>query len=214
MNFLILLLVGFFLGIVTTILPGLINMNLVKINERQGKSAARLFIFGACIMISIQVFVSGFIVHKIGFTPKLIDILRKIGLFIFVVLTIYFFFFANKLDSHRIRKEEAEENPKNNLLRRGFFLSAANLFPIPFYLMIFTVIKSYYNDLNALDAAALAVGVTGGTSIMFYVYLRFFNKLSERLNVILKNINYVIGIVTGLVSLLTLFKILWENSLG
>lgn len=87
-------------------------------------------------------------------------------------------------------------------------LSAVNVFPIPFYVFLSATLVSYnVNVFGQPNSSVFALGVVVGSMIIFGLYLKFFNSKSEEDSFILKNINYVIGGVTSVISLLTIYQL-------
>ncbi|MEG0984675.1 MAG: amino acid permease, partial [Algoriella sp.] len=82
------------------------------------------------------------------------------------------------------------------------------IFPIPFYVFLSATLTSY----NVIvfgnpNSSIFTLGVVIGSLMMFYLYLRMFNNKSKDNSFVLKNINYVIGGVTSVVSLLTIYQL-------
>ena len=209
MQYIELLLIGIFTALLGTSLPGLLNMTVVKIGKNEGYKSAYTFISGVSVVIAIQVYLAIFFAEFINFNEKVTLLFREIGLFVFIVLTIYFLFFAEKIDRKKQEKKlENNEVKKKNKFIYGLFLAAINIFPIPFYVFLSATLVSYnvivFGNLNS---SVFTLGVVIGSLIMFYLYLRFFNNKSKDNSFILKNINYVIGGVTSVVSLLTIYQL-------
>ncbi|SFM61863.1 Threonine/homoserine/homoserine lactone efflux protein [Algoriella xinjiangensis] len=209
MQYIELLLIGIFTALLGTSLPGLLNMTVVKIGKNEGYKSAYTFISGVSVVIAIQVYLAIFFAEFINFNEKVTLLFREIGLFVFIVLTIYFLFFAEKIDRKKQEKKlENNEVKKKNKFIYGLFLAAINIFPIPFYVFLSATLVSY----NVIvfgnpNSSIFTLGVVIGSLIMFYLYLRFFNNKSKDNSFILKNINYVIGGVTSVVSLLTIYQL-------
>lgn len=199
---------GILTGLVTTLFPGLINMTALKVSESRGQSAAYQFVGGACLFLALQVLLAGYIIHELGFSPRLILLLREVGILIFLLISIYFFFFANKIDRKRALKQQHSPTKRNAFLQ-GFLLSASNFFPIPFYLFFFSFLKSYQYSLELQLVITLAIGIVLGAAAIFILYIRFFKRLGNKAPMVLANINYIIGSITLLVCLLTILKIYW-----
>lgn len=209
MQYIELLLIGIFTALLGTSLPGLLNMTVVKIGKNEGYKSAYTFISGVSVVIAIQVYLAIFFAEFINFNEKVTLLFREIGLFVFIVLTIYFLFFAEKIDRKKQEKKlENNEVKKKNKFIYGLFLAAINIFPIPFYVFLSATLVSY----NVIvfgnpNSSVFTLGVVIGSLIMFCLYLRFFNNKSKDNSFILKNINYVIGGVTSVVSLLTIYQL-------
>ena len=209
MQYIELLLIGIFTALLGTSLPGLLNMTVVKIGKSEGYKSAYTFISGVGIVISIQVYLAIFFAKFINFNEKVTLLFREIGLFVFIVLTIYFLFFAENIDRKKQEKKlEKNEVKQKNKFIYGLFLASINIFPIPFYVFLSATLVSY----NVIvfgnpNSSIFTLGVVIGSLMMFYLYLRMFNNKSKDNSFVLKNINYVIGGVTSVVSLLTIYQL-------
>ena len=209
MQYIELLLIGIFTALLGTSLPGLLNMTVVKIGKSEGYKSAYTFISGVGIVIAIQVYLAIFFAKFINFNEKVTLLFREIGLFVFIVLTIYFLFFAENIDRKKQEKKlEKNEVKQKNKFIYGLFLASINIFPIPFYVFLSATLTSY----NVIvfgnpNSSIFTLGVVIGSLMMFYLYLRMFNNKSKDNSFVLKNINYVIGGVTSVVSLLTIYQL-------
>jgi threonine/homoserine/homoserine lactone efflux protein len=206
MNFITPLFFGFLSAFVGIILPGLINMTATKVNHKEGKRNALWFVFGALIIICFQVFFSVLFAKIINRNPDVVAILREIGFCIFTALTIYFLLIA-KAPKGKPRK--LKKNSKTSRFFLGMLLSALNLFPIPYYVFVSISLATF--KLFSFDTSAIIIFVTGallGSFLAFYVYITFFDKFANKRDYILKNMNTIIGSITGLISVLTLINIL------
>lgn len=209
MQYIELLLIGIFTALLGTSLPGLLNMTVVKIGKSEGYKSAYTFISGVGIVIAIQVYLAIFFAKFINFNEKVTLLFREIGLFVFIVLTIYFLFFAENIDRKKQEKKlDNKEVKQKNKFIYGLFLASINIFPIPFYVFLSATLTSY----NVIvfgnpNSSIFTLGVVIGSLMMFYLYLRMFNNKSKDNSFVLKNINYVIGGVTSVVSLLTIYQL-------
>ena len=209
MQYIELLLIGIFTALLGTSLPGLLNMTVVKIGKSEGYKSAYTFISGVGVVIAVQVYLAIFFAKFINFNEKVTLLFREIGLFVFIVLTIYFLFFAENIDRKKQEKKlEKNEVKQKNKFIYGLFLASINIFPVPFYVFLSATLVSY----NVIvfgnpNSSIFTLGVVIGSLMMFYLYLRMFNNKSKDNSFVLKNINYVIGGVTSVVSLLTIYQL-------
>ena len=209
MQYIELLLIGIFTALLGTSLPGLLNMTVVKIGKSEGYKSAYTFISGVGVVIAVQVYLAIFFAKFINFNEKVTLLFREIGLFVFIVLTIYFLFFAENIDRKKQEKKlDNKEVKQKNKFIYGLFLASINIFPIPFYVFLSATLTSY----NVIvfgnpNSSIFTLGVVIGSLMMFYLYLRMFNNKSKDNSFVLKNINYVIGGVTSVVSLLTIYQL-------
>ncbi|MBA4276962.1 LysE family transporter [Flavobacterium sp.] len=206
MNFITPLFFGFISAFVGIIPPGLINMTAAKVNHKEGKRNALWFVLGAILIICFQVFFAILFAKIINNRPDLVALLREIGFGIFTALTIYFLWIAKK-PKGKSKKLKNKSTTKRFFL--GMLLSALNFFPIPYYVFISISLASY--KLFSFDTTSIFIFVNGvviGSFLVFYFYISFFNRIENKTDYIMKNMNTIIGSITGLIAILTLINII------
>jgi hypothetical protein len=88
-------------------------------------------------------------------------------------------------------------------------LSALNLFPIPFYVFVSVTLSTYgLFYFNSLFEYLFVSGVVIGSFTVFYLYILYFKNHQSKSDYLIKNGNYIIGSITGLISLVAFFKLL------
>jgi threonine/homoserine/homoserine lactone efflux protein len=204
------LLLPFFLGFIAAAIgitpPGLINMTAAKVSLKDGRNKAIFFAIGATVIVFFQTLLALLFANFINSRPDIINRLQEIGLFIFITLTIYFFWKAKK---PKLPKSETKVRSKANRFFLGMLLSTLNLFPIPYYVFISITLSTYgYFYFNESFIYAFVTGVVTGSFLVFYLYILFFKKKDAKSSFLMHYGNYIIGSITGLVSLFTLFKLL------
>lgn len=199
-----------FLGIITAIIgilpPGLINMTAAKVGLKEGKTRAFIFASGATSVILVQTFVALLFASFIDKNPQIVLLLREIGLLVFVVLTVYFFWTSKKLLP---ADPTVKLKSKKSRFFYGMLLSALNFFPIPFYVFVSVTLASFnyfYFENQLIYLFVIGSGI--GSFFAFYCYITFFKKLENKTTFILNNINYIIGSITGLISIVTLTNVI------
>lgn len=200
------LIFGFVSAFIGIIPPGLLNMTAAKINNKEGKRNALWFVIGAILIICIQVFFAILFAKIINRRPDLVILLREIGFGIFAALSIYFLWLAKK---PKQKTKKLKKNSKTSRFFLGMLLSALNLFPIPYYVFISITLASY--KLFSFDTSSIVIFVNGvvlGSFLVFYFYISFFNRIKNKRDFILKNMNAIIGTITGLISIITLINII------
>jgi threonine/homoserine/homoserine lactone efflux protein len=206
MNYITPFFFGFLSSFIGIIPPGLINMTAVKINNKEGKRNAIWFILGAVFIISIQVFFSIMFAKIINRRPDLVTLMREIGFCVFTTLTIYFLWIAK---TPKGKPKKLKKNSKTNRFFLGMLLSALNFFPIPYYVFVSIILASY--KLFLFDTISILIFVSGvvlGSFLVFYLYISFFNKIEGKRDYTMKNMNTIIGSITGLISIITLINII------
>ncbi|WP_281298004.1 LysE family transporter [Flavobacterium limnophilum] len=197
---------GFISAFIGIIPPGLINMTAAKVNHKEGKRNALWFVLGAILVICFQVFFAIFFAKIINRRPDLVTFLREIGFGIFTALTIYFLWIAKKPKS---KSKKLKKNSKTKRFFLGMLLSALNFFPIPYYVFVSIFLASY--KLFSFDTTSIFIfvnGVVAGSFLVFYFYISFFDRIENKRDYIMKNMNTIIGSITALISILTLINII------
>jgi threonine/homoserine/homoserine lactone efflux protein len=203
---------GTVISLLGTLLPGLLNMTAARISLRDGRKRAVIYCLGAVTVIFFQMYIAVSFVKFINQNPDIIDMLQEVGIAIFGLLTIYFLFIAKK----PITKQEEEAvsiKSKTGRYFLGVLLSALNFFPIPFYVFISITLGTYgyFDFTDPLFVALFVLGGVLGSFAMLYLYVVFFKNFKDNLGFITRNINYIIGGVTGLVAVITLIRLLKES---
>ncbi|RZJ27519.1 MAG: lysine transporter LysE [Flavobacterium sp.] len=206
MGFTLPLFLGFLTASVGITPPGLINMTAAKVSVKEGRTQALIFSAGATAVVLIQTYIAVVFARFIDRNPEIVILLREIGLAIFFGLTIFFFWRGRS----EVKPEEkrVKLHSKKSRFFLGVLLSALNFFPIPFYVFISVTLASYkYFSFDDLFVATFVLGSGIGAFFAFYCYVAFFKKMESRTAFILKNMNYIIGTITGIVCVLTLCNI-------
>jgi threonine/homoserine/homoserine lactone efflux protein len=206
MNLAISLFLGFFTALIGIIPPGLINMTAAKVNLKEGKKSALWFVLGAVVIIFFQAYLAILFAQFIDNRPEVVVLLREVGFGIFAVLSIYFLWIAK---TPKIKKGKIKKKSKTTRFFLGMLLSVLNFFPIPYYVFVSITLASY--ELFSFDTISILVFVSGvvmGSFLVFYCYILFFKKIENKTAYILANMNTIIGSITGLIAIITLFNII------
>jgi threonine/homoserine/homoserine lactone efflux protein len=200
------LFLGFFTAVIGITPPGLINMTAAKVNLKEGKRSAYWFILGATIVIFFQTSVAILFAQVIKNRPDIIALLRELGFGVFLMLSIYFLFIAKK---PKKKKDESKKKSTSTRFFLGMLLSALNFFPIPYYVFVSVTLASY--SLFYFDISHILFFVTGvvlGSFLVFYFYINFFQKIQNKTDYFMRNMNTIIGTITGLIAIITLINII------
>ncbi len=206
MNLVTSLFLGFFTAFIGIIPPGLINMTAAKVNLKEGKKSAVWFVLGAITVIFFQAYLAILFAQFIDARPEIVVLLREVGFGIFTILTIYFLWIAK---APKIKKGKIKKKSKTTRFFLGMLLSVLNFFPIPYYVLVSITLASY--KLFSFDTSSILVFVSGvvlGSFLVFYCYIIFFKKIENKTDYLMTNMNKIIGSITGLISIITLFNII------
>lgn len=200
-------LIGLLGSLIGVLPPGLINMYVAKVSRGEGSKKAMLFSVGVCITVMIQTFIALLLARYIEMHPGILDLLQKVALGIFISLTIYFFFIA-----HDTRREirNNDSHSKTNRFFSGMLVAALNLLPIPFWIYVSLTFSGF--GWFSFSEPALWFTVVGsgiGTLSTLALYVRFFRAKddSQKLKM---NMNFVIGVITAIISVITFLRIIKE----
>lgn len=198
---------GFLAATVGVSPPGLLNMTAVKVSVKDGKIRGLWFAFGASVIVFLQTLSAVYFARFINKRADVSYLLQEIGFVIFVLLSIYFFWVAKKPQSEK-KEEELKLKSKKSRFFMGVLLSSLNVFPVPYYVFISVTLASYgYFHFDVYYLYTFSLGTAIAAFIVFYWYILFFEKQQITSSFLMKNINYIIGSITGVVALITLLKL-------
>lgn len=209
MNITFIFFLGLFIALIGVIPPGLLNMTAAKISLKEGPSRGIMFSTGVCITVFIQTYLAAIFARFLSSRPDVIEILQRVAFVLFVLISIYFLVIARRKQESQIEDEEVKS--KRGRLVHGMGLASLNLFPIPYQAYMTITLASFgWLDFDKTSIITYVTGAVMGTFVMLYVYIFFFDKIKNTAMTSQKNMNYIIGGITGLVALVTLINILKE----
>ncbi|WP_417290447.1 LysE family transporter [Corallibacter sp.] len=208
MNLTIVFFLGFICAFFAVLPPGLLNITAAKISLKEGHVRGIVFSIGACIIVFCQTLIATVFARYLHKHPDVIDILQRVAFVIFVLVTIYFLLIAKSKDKP---DEDIDAKSKTSRFFQGMFLSSINVFPIPFQAYMAITLASFgWLHFDKTSVAAYVTGAGMGSFAIFYIYIFFFEKIKGKKMTSQKNMNYLIGTITGIVALITLINIIKE----
>lgn len=200
--------IGLVLAFIGVIPPGLLNMTAAKISLKEGASRGIVFSIGVCVIVCVQTYIAAIFARYLSRHPDVVEILKRVALIIFVLITVYFLLLARKQPKPQI---EANVKSKHSRFFHGMLLSSLNVFPIPYQAYMTVTLASFgWLSFKQTNIMSYVAGSAMGTFIMLYVYIFFFDKIKDKAFTSQKNMNYIIGSITGLIAIVTLINILKE----
>ena len=202
----------FFLGLIFALLgvipPGLLNMTAAKISLKEGHVRGIMFSVGVCVVVFAQTYIAAIFARYLSKHPEVISVLRGVALVIFVLITVYFLFIAKSTPKQQI---EPKMKSKHSRFFQGMLLSAINVFPIPYQAYVTITLASVgwlsFEQINILSYVA---GAGTGTFVTLYMYIFFFDKIKGKSFTSQKNMNRIIGVITGVIAIATLINIIQD----
>ncbi|WP_372754337.1 lysine transporter LysE [Mariniflexile sp.] len=208
MDITVIFLLGLIVALLGVIPPGLLNMTAAKISLKEGPVRGVMFSIGVCIVVIAQTYLAAIFARQLSNHLEIVDVLQRVAFVIFVLITIYFLFIAKK---EPVEVEEPARWSKKGRFFQGVFLSSINIFPIP-YQAYMTITLASFNllDFSQISIISYVAGAAMGTFVMLYIYMFFFDKIKGKSITSQKSMNYLIGSITAIISIITLINIIKE----
>ncbi|WP_298238610.1 LysE family transporter [uncultured Algibacter sp.] len=201
-------LLGLFFAFIGVIPPGLLNMTAAKISLKEGHSRGIMFSIGVCVIVFFQTYIASIFARYLSKHHEIVDILQRVALIIFILITVYYLLIAKSNPKQQV---EPKIRSKHSRFFHGVFLSAINVFPIPYQAyMTITLASVGLLSFDQTSIISYVSGATMGTFVMLYMYIFFFDKVKSKSFTSQKNMNRIIGGITGIISIITLVNIIRE----
>lgn len=191
-----------FLGVIP---PGLVNMSVAKTCVDVGKKAGIIKATGATSIVFFQALVAIIIAKQIIKNPNYKENLLLAGTFVLSVMFIYFIYSALTNTSKSI---ESSTYKGTSQFFKGVVISALNVFPIPY----FVVISTLFSPENKIDFSwtikiifSLSAALGSFSTFLFYVY--FFDKITKENKIFKLYSNYFMAALMLCLLLLTLYRL-------
>lgn len=206
MSISIVFILGLCIAFIGVIPPGMLNMTAAKISLKEGHTRGFVFSIGVCLIVGVQTYLAAIFAKYLSQHPDVIDILKRVALVLFILISIYFFLVAKSEDN--IHEMGASKSKKSRFFQ-GLLMSALNVFPIPYQAYMVTTLVSYqWLALDNLSISTYVAGAMTGTFITLYIYILFFDIIKNSKISSPKRMNYSIGVITAVIAITTLINIL------
>jgi hypothetical protein len=160
------------------------------------------------VIVIAQTYLAAIFARYLTKHVEVVDVLQRVAFVIFVLITIYFLFIAKKVTKN---VKEPSVRSKKSRFFQGMFLSSLNVFPIPYQAYMTITLASFgWLDFGQINIISYVAGAAMGTFVMLYVYIFFFDKIKDKSISSQKSMNYLIGGITGIISIITLINIIKE----
>lgn len=204
MHFILPFFVGIGASILGTLLPGILNATVVKISKEKGMKHVYSFMAGTFVIIALQTYLAVFFAKIIDKSVFITNILREIGLVVFVLLTIYFF----SAKSNKNLSNNVAVTQKRRSFSQGVVLALINILPVFYYVFItVTVLNRNLYEVYYLSNILLTIGVLVGTFLTFMFYINLFKTAVVEESFVLQNINKILGCITAIIVIFNLYKL-------
>jgi len=204
MNIAVPFILGFATSFLGTIFPSMLNMTAVKTSlDRNNKEAIR-FAFGVSVIVLIQAYLAILFAKYLHENPAFLQNIQIIGATTFAILSVYFFIQSKK------EKQDKERKMVMNSFMVGVVLSSLNMFAIPFFCEITSVLGMFgWLQFEQISTATFVLGSAIGTFCLLNVYIIYAQKIKNRSKKVMKDMNIVLAGLTGILSIITIANILF-----
>ena len=195
---------GFFFSFTGSITPSMLNMTALKISLEKGRSAANKYALGVALLVVPQIYIAVILTKYITENPKILETFDKVGVVIFMLLSFYFY---NESKKSKV-KVDAKTTKKENPFLTGITLSLLNMFAIPFFCGIIVLLDNF--TLFYFDTIPILFFILGsvlGTFYILFLYGKFAKIIQKKTGKLIRDINLILSILTGLVAVFTLIKL-------
>lgn len=202
------LILVFFLGVVSAFVglipPSMLNMTAVKISTTKGRKKAEVYAIGASITVFFQATIALLITKLLKENQYLVIYVKEVAAVIFILLSIYF---LRKGLSERKENHTPKQRIKNNFTI-GLLLSFLNMFAIPYYCGVGASLDMVgLLDFSNISILVFVTGATLGTFLILFLYIFTAQKVSHKLSLMTKNINFILAALTGVLGIITLVNL-------
>lgn len=190
------LILGFATSYIGYTPPSMLNITASKISVESNKKTAYQFIYGASLVVLLQVFIAIFISSLIDTNPEIILTIKKLAIIAFGILSILFIYKSIS------KKKEQKSIPIKNGFVFGISLSLVNLFSIPFFAITHSAFVMHgWAETGFSCISFFGIGSVLGTFAVLYSYVFLAQKFENKLILISKYANLIIGIIVGSVAI-------------
>ncbi|WP_088324160.1 LysE family transporter [Polaribacter tangerinus] len=198
---------GFLFSFIGSITPSMLNMTALKISLEKGQQKNNWYAIGVAIFAIPQITVAVFLTNYIIERPTILETIEKVGIFIFLILSAYFY----KLSKKENKQLEGHTNLKSNPFLTGIILSLLNVFSVPFFCGLIVGLD-YFNlfSYELLPVTFFSFGAVVGTFYILYLYGKFSHTIRKKTGKLTKNIHLILAIITGFVGIFTLLKLFFK----
>lgn len=198
----------FFFGFSTSFLgmvfPSMLNLTSVKINLERGQKSTTQFAVGVGITVLFQAYLAVYLMEHLQNNPEFLNYIRSMATAIFMGLSIYFFIHSKE---RKYIPKHSKEDFRNTFVI-GLMLSAMNMFAIPFYYGVISLL--HHLELLILEKENLLLFIIGsaiGSFLLLYIYPLVFSKLGNMAKIPSTKLNLVLGILTAVFTIISMVQL-------
>jgi len=182
----------------------MLNMTALKISLEKGRKATNSYALGVAIIAIPQAIVAVILTRYIADNPIILETLEKAGIFIFILLSYYFYRESKKA---KIKVEEVKTKKENHFLT-GITLSVINMFAIPFFCGIVLLLETFeLFSFQFIPVLFFVLGSVIGTFYILFLYGKYAKIIQRKTGRLTNDINLILSILTAAVAVFTILKL-------
>lgn len=194
------------LGFVTSYIgytpPSMLNITASKICIENNRKIAYQFVFGASVIVLLQVLLAVLLSTFLNEYPQIIVWIKKIAIFIFAIISMVFIYKGTS------KTKQKEGKPISNGFFFGLSLSSVNMFAIPFFAVAHSSFVMHGWAMSGiLCTSVFGLGTVLGTFAVLSSYLFFAQKFESKLIAYSKYFTFLIGVITGFIAIYSAIKL-------
>ncbi len=191
-----------FIGVIP---PGLVNMSVAKTCLEKGKRNAVFMAIGASLVVLIQAFIAILIARYIFSSTYFKSVFLKTGIAILILMFIYFLISAHKKQTQKTIKKRTGTKS----FFSGVLISALNIFPIPYFVLIASVLSNNFKtNFTLQEDVFYALSAALGTFTTLYFYVIFIMKIDGKTELFKKYSNYFMAVLMLILIIITSLRLL------
>ncbi|MDG1744006.1 MAG: LysE family transporter [Polaribacter sp.] len=203
MNSISFFLFGFLFSFLGSISPSMLNMTALKISLENGKKGTCKYAFGVSLIVILQAYIAVFLTKYISENQVVLEYLEKFGIGIFIFLSFYFYRESKKSKLKKAITNVQKETP----FLEGIFLSILNMFSIPFFCVVISILEAFsLFSFRFTPVLFFVLGSVIGTFYILFLYGKYAKKIQNKTGKLTKEINGILSIITALVAFFSAIK--------
>lgn len=203
MNIAVPFILGFTTSFLGTIFPSMLNMTAVKTSiDKNNKEAVR-YAMGVSIVVLVQAYFAILFAKHLHENAGFASNIQLIGAVTFAILSVYFFIQSKK------DKTKKDHRTRTNSFMVGIVLSSLNMFAIPFFCEIASVLGMFgWLQFEQMTIVLFVVGSAIGTFCLLNLYILYAQKIKSKSRKVMKDMNMMLAMLTGALAVITFLNLL------
>ena len=211
MSLLTALLLGFLAAAGAVLLPGMLNLSVVKRSLHCGKRPACLFAFGIVSIFIVQAAIAIIGTEFLRTNPSVIHWLKRLAIPVLFGLAANFLYQGYR--KHYTDDDEDDESNAQqgqNHYTRGLSLAILNTLAIPYFFVLggYFLNEGYLQD--SLSARVVFIlGAATGAYTIFFGYASMARWIHQRVAVLARYMNFFVGGILGLLAIVQTARVVF-----